>query len=135
MIVLILLITLMIFKERKSGSRINCHGKQNNEEAHPNDIFAINNKIVTDKIAELEQEILKLKKENNRTISQYEKNNSLTDEHNTNNNFGQVLNHNLFKEKNSNIINLYKQGAPKKEIAKILNKSIREVEMVINLAK
>ncbi|HZK56920.1 MAG TPA: hypothetical protein VFD17_01315, partial [Clostridia bacterium] len=134
-IALILLLILIIFRERKSNSRINYHGKQNKKGVYPNNTSVTDNKTIINKIAELEQEILKLGKENNRIVRQHEKNNFLIDEHDTNNDFEQVLNYNLFKEKNSNIINLYRQGAPKEEIAKVLNKSIREVEMVINLTK
>ena len=70
-------------------------------------------------------------------IKQYRKNNFLKSNGNDtdDNNFKQILNYNLFKEKNSAIIDLYKQGKPKEEIARILNKSIREIEMVISIVK
>lgn len=50
-------------------------------------------------------------------------------------NFNNLLNYNMFTKKNSDIIELYKSGISVEEIAKKLNKSIREVEMVIKLVK
>lgn len=135
-IILILSFILITLKEKKLHSRINYYGKQNEEKTCSNNISITDNKIIIDKIAKLELEILQLKKENNRIIQQHEKNNFLTNEDNLNDNsFKQVLNYNLFKEKNSAIIDLHRQGKPKEEIAKILNKSIRETEMVISLTK
>lgn len=135
-IISILLFVLIIFKEKKMNSRVNYYGKQNEGNIYSSNISVIDRETIIDKLAKLELEILKLKKENSRIVQQYEKNNFLTSKDNVNdNNFKQVLNYNFFKEKNSAIIDMHKQGKPKEEIAKILNKSIREVEMVINIAK
>lgn len=49
--------------------------------------------------------------------------------------FSQSLNYNLFLQRNSDIIHLYKEGNKAEDIAKNLNKSIREVEMVVKLIK
>ncbi len=50
-------------------------------------------------------------------------------------NFSQSLNYNMFIKKNDDIINLFNNGKSPDEIAKALNKSVREVEMVIKLIK
>ncbi|AKL95451.1 hypothetical protein CACET_c20030 [Clostridium aceticum] len=49
--------------------------------------------------------------------------------------FNHSLNYNKFVEKNKDIIDVYKENNNLEETAKILNKSIREVEMVIKLVK
>ncbi len=131
-IISMLLFILLIFKEKKLNSKIDYF----EEQSKGNMYFTVDNKPISDRITKLELEILKLKKENSKIIQQYEKNKFLMGKNNVdNNNFKQILNYNFFKEKNSAIIDMHKQGKPKEEIAKILNKSIREVEMVINIAK
>ncbi|SES68090.1 hypothetical protein SAMN05660297_00221 [Natronincola peptidivorans] len=54
---------------------------------------------------------------------------------NHNDNFKHLLNYNKFLKKNNDIINLFKQNKNLEEIARELNKSIREVEMVVKLVK
>lgn len=131
-----ILLIPIIFKQKKLNNEANYHKKQDNESIHYNNISMTDSETIIEKITELELEILKLKKENNRIIQQYNRNNHLIDNNNTSDNdFKQVLNYNFFKEKNGAVIDLYIQGKPKEEIAKTLNKSIREVEMVINLVK
>ncbi|KAB3531355.1 DUF6115 domain-containing protein [Alkaliphilus serpentinus] len=49
--------------------------------------------------------------------------------------FNQKFNYNLFTQRNHDIIELHQQGLRAEEIAKKLNKSIREIEMVIKLTK
>ncbi len=132
----VILLISIIFKQKKLNNETNYHKKQDNESIHYNNISMTDSKTIIEKITELELEILKLKKENNRIIQQYNRNNHLIDNNNTSDNdFKQVLNYNFFKEKNGAVIDLYIQGKPKEEIAKTLNKSIREIEMVINLVK
>lgn len=53
----------------------------------------------------------------------------------TNQNFDNVLNYNQFLRKNKAIVDLYKHNKTPEEIAQTLNKSIREVEMIIRLIK
>ncbi|AOY77291.1 hypothetical protein [Clostridium formicaceticum] len=63
----------------------------------------------------------------NCTVSTYEANDH---EH-----FNHILNYNKFLQKNKDIIELYKETNNLEEIARKLNKSIREVEMVVKLVK
>lgn len=49
--------------------------------------------------------------------------------------FDQVLNQSLFAQKNQEVLTRYEQGMSPKEIARSLDKSLREVEMVISLGK
>ncbi len=49
--------------------------------------------------------------------------------------FDQVLNQSLFAQKNEEVLTRYEQGMDPKEIARSLDKSLREVEMVIALGK
>ncbi|KAB3535853.1 hypothetical protein F8154_04880 [Alkaliphilus pronyensis] len=49
--------------------------------------------------------------------------------------FNQKLNYNIFTQKNTDIIRLHQEGNSPDEIARKLNKSIREIEMVIKLVK
>ncbi|MBM7613688.1 helix-turn-helix transcriptional regulator [Alkaliphilus hydrothermalis] len=50
-------------------------------------------------------------------------------------NFDQSLNYNMFVQKNNDILKLHREGKSLEEIARRLNKSVREVEMVIKLIK
>lgn len=135
-IIPIILLIPVILRQKKLNNEVDCYKKQDNENVCCNNISIIDSKTIIEKITKLELEILKLKRENNRIIQQYNRNNPLINNNNTSdNNFKQVLNYNFFKEKNGAVIDLYMQGKPKEEIAKVLNKSIREVEMVINLVK
>lgn len=85
----------------------------------------IENEIMLKKIANLEKEIENLKQSNT----------DLTEKRDTYTNFKPMLNYNMFKERNKTIIDLYSKGNSKEEIAKIMNKSVREVEMIVKLAK
>ncbi len=49
--------------------------------------------------------------------------------------FDQLLNYNRFTKKNERIIQLYQSGETPESIARKLEKSLREVEMVIKLIK
>lgn len=69
----------------------------------------------------LRQENFNLMKENNTEIPSDD--------------FGYLLNYNKFLQKNKDIIALLKKNRTPEDIAKELNKSIREVEMVLKLAK
>lgn len=69
----------------------------------------------------LRQENFNLMKENNTEIPSDD--------------FGYLLNYNKFMQKNKDIIALLKKNKTPEDIAKELNKSIREVEMVLKLAK
>ncbi|HZJ77024.1 MAG TPA: hypothetical protein VFC70_04875 [Oscillospiraceae bacterium] len=127
-----LLFILLIFKEKKLNSKIDYFRKQ----SEGNMYLSVDNKIILDKIAKLESDVLKLRGENSKIIRQYEKDNLLTGKNDvSDNNFKQILNYNFFKEKNSDIIDMHKQGKSREEIARISNKSIREIEMIINIAK
>jgi len=49
--------------------------------------------------------------------------------------FNQSLNYSMFLQRNNDIIQLYNEDTKIEDIAKKLNKSIREIEMVIKLIK
>lgn len=136
-IVLIPLVLSFIVKEKKTNnSRVNYYEKQNEENIISDKISIMESKIIMEKMTKLELEVLELKKENSKIIEQYKKSN-LPENKNIlrDNNFKQALNYNVFKERNNDIIDLHRQGKSKEEIAKTLNKSIREIEMIINLLK
>ncbi|SDK46385.1 hypothetical protein [Natronincola ferrireducens] len=99
------------------------------------------NQKTIDEINRLKLEIRELKKhvktmEN--LIEEHKKDDSLQNE-NFNNmeeeNFNYLLNYNKFIHKNKDVIELFKNNKTPEEIARILNKSIREVEMVTKLVK
>lgn len=132
-IIIFLFIILLLVNRKRSYNKIKSieMTKKHNQK---NDInFKMEIETIFKRIQSLEQEVLQLKQENNILIEEF-KNNILSKENNLkNNNFKPILNYNLFKERNNIIIDLYKAGKTKEEIAKVLNKSIREIEMVIKL--
>lgn len=135
-VISILLFVLITFKEKELNDKIDHCGEQSSENIYPNNISMTDGKAIIDGIAKLELEILKLRKENSEMAQRYKESNLPVNEDNVgNNNFRQILNYNFFKEKNGAVIDLYRQGKSEGEIAKVLNKSIREVEMVVNLVK
>ncbi|MBN4067781.1 MAG: hypothetical protein COA82_05205 [Alkaliphilus sp.] len=52
-----------------------------------------------------------------------------------NNSFNNTLKYQLFEKKNEKVIELHKSGLEIASIAKMLNKSYREVEMIVKLLK
>lgn len=153
----ILLFMLILFKGKQLENKIDEYNKYSEansifkERSYSNNGPLSNNflkdkKIIMDRITALELEVLRIKNDNNKMAKQYEEKNFIPSENNlgannlninnlSDSNFKHVLNYKFFKEKNNDIINLYEQGRAIEEIAKVLNKSIREVEMVINLIK
>lgn len=134
-ILILPIIMSLILREKRidEGNRYhenkNGYNQLNNEQK-------IQTMILLDRLNKLEEEVSKLKDENTALKEEYSKKSVLFDESPiSSDKFKPILNYNLFKEKNSKIIDLYEKGKTKEEIAKILNKSIREVEMVISLVK
>lgn len=136
---IILIVPLLVFfiiKNKRNYNKLESYKKDEKYSFEINKGSKVENEIIVERIKRLEHEVLLLKQENNRIIEEYRKNNNLINQNNLkNNSFKPVLNYNLFKEKNSTIIDLYEKGISKEEIAKVLNKSIREIDMVIKLAK
>ncbi|MBU5677444.1 hypothetical protein KQI88_13560 [Alkaliphilus sp. MSJ-5] len=125
-----------ILKNKRNYNKLEFYKKEGKYSSEINKGSKVENEIIVERIKRLEQEVLILKQENNRIIEEHRKNNNLINQNNLkNNSFKPVLNYNLFKEKNSTIIDLYEKGISKEEIAKVLNKSIREIDMVIKLVK
>lgn len=108
-------------------------------------ISALNAKkihIISQSIEELHDELLKFKKDNKRlenklnsfmlkhekTLKEFSKEKEELNKINNNKQYGDFL------SKNKDIIDLYKQGYSSKEIAKQLNKSYREIDMILNIA-
>jgi len=135
-ILIISYIISIIFKQKSTHNKFEYHKKKGKYNEKKYIDSKIENEIILEKIKRLEQEVLQLKQENNILAQEYKKNNILLNENKLkNSSFKPILNYNLFKEKNNTIIDLYKKGKSKEEIAKTLNKSIREIEMVIRLVK
>ncbi len=125
-----------ILKNKRNYNKLEFYKKEEKCSSEINKGSKVENEIIVERIKRLEQEVFILKQENNRIIEEHRKNNNLINQNNLkNNSFKPVLNYNLFKEKNSTIIDLYEKGISKEEIAKVLNKSIREIDMVIKLVK
>ncbi|QUH20809.1 hypothetical protein [Alkaliphilus sp. B6464] len=130
------LIISFILKNKRNHNKLEFYKKEEKYSSEINKGFKVENEIIVERIKRLEQEVLILKQENNRIIEEHRKNSNLINQNNLkNNSFKPVLNYNLFKEKNSTIIDLHEKGISKEEIAKVLNKSIREIDMVIKLVK
>lgn len=139
LIICIFLFVLIIFKDKKLRDRLIYLEEKNRDRAYLDKTskLDLDNSFIIDKITELELEILKLRTENKRMAHRYEDGQRLDGEKEdgANKNFKNILNYNFFEDRNRDIIKLYKAGRPKEDIAKSLNKSIREVEMIINLVK
>jgi len=133
-ILIISIVLSFIFKDKANYNRTEYQQKQNKNNREINIDSKVENKVIFEKIKKLEQEVLELKQEINILSKENKENKILLNENNRKDrSFKPILNYNLFKEKNSVIIDLYKKGKSKEEMAKILNKSIREIEMVISL--
>jgi len=133
-ILIISIVLSFIFKDKANYNRTEYQQKQNKNNRQINIDSKVENKVIFEKIKKLEQEVLELQQEINILSKENKENNILLNENNRKDrSFKPILNYNLFKEKNSVIIDLYKKGKSKEEMAKILNKSIREIEMVISL--
>lgn len=90
-------------------------------------------------ISDMRSDILQVKNDILNLFELYNKNNKtnalgniVVDEEEP---FNQMLNYNMFIQRNNNIIQLYQEGDTPDVIARKLNKSVREVEMVIKLVK
>jgi len=137
-ILIISIVLSFIFKDKANYNRTEYQQKQNKNNREINIDSKVENKVIFEKIKKIEQEVLELKQEVLELKQEInilsKENNILLNENNPKDrSFKPILNYNLFKEKNSVIIDLYKKGKSKEEMAKILNKSIREIEMVISL--
>lgn len=95
-----------------------------------------NDKIIIE-IAELREKVTDLTsavQEMNRPLEE-EKTGENQVLESTGDNFNHLLNYNQFLNKNKPIVDLFKQNKTSEEIAKTLNKSVREIEMVLKLIK
>lgn len=88
-------------------------------------------------LEEIQEELIQLKKEqkqmNHRMASYFKKRE--TEEKEKDEPFDQVLNYSLFAQKNEEVLARFEKGMDPREIARELDKSVREVDMVIKLAK
>ncbi len=88
-------------------------------------------------LEEIQEELIQLKKEqkqmNHRMASYFKK--TETEEKEKEEPFDQVLNYSLFAQKNEEVLARFEKGMDPREIARELDKSVREVDMVIKLAK
>ncbi|WP_026476030.1 DUF6115 domain-containing protein [Alkaliphilus transvaalensis] len=107
-------------------------GNQNNN-YNPQD--SINQEKMIKGINALNQEIVSIKDELSRLRQLPHRVEESIDPNHQWENFEHSLNYNLFMQKNKDIISLYQKGKSKEEIARSLNKSVREVEMVIKMIK
>lgn len=90
-------------------------------------------------LEEIQEELIQLKKEqkqmNHRMASYFKKAETEKKEPEKEEPFDQVLNYSLFAQKNEEVLARFEKGMDPKEIARELDKSVREVDMVIKLAK
>ncbi len=129
---LVVIIIVLIRKKAKKTKKYPIKGKHHDLGISTDN--KIENSILLERIRRLEYEVSKLKEDNDEFIRKNET--ILKEKDNINTfNFKPVLNYNMFKEKNRDIIHLYNKGMSQEDIAKSLNKSVREIEMVIKLIK
>ncbi|MGV8146376.1 MAG: hypothetical protein ACLKAK_01840 [Alkaliphilus sp.] len=124
---------ILIIKENRfyNKQNTNNHSKQNNYNVRK-EIATINNEI--GQLAENVELILKsinLLKTKQDHIEGIE--NEILEEKNSS--FNNTLKYQMFEKKNEKVIYLYKSGITVEEIAEKLNKSYREVEMIVKLLK
>lgn len=100
------------------------------------ELFKKGNEMTIFEIEGLKKEVIYLRKviqENNLLLKNHNIK-SIEDEVD-NKDFKHILNYNQFVNKNKSIIDLFNQNKSSEEIAKLLDKSVREIEMVIKLIK
>jgi len=104
---------------------------KNNELLIKDEIKKINNEInfLKENIKTNNEEIINIIKHENFNIKEKSDNQVVPED------FGNLLNYNKFLQKNKDIITLLRKNKTAEDIAKELNKSIREVEMVLKLVK
>ncbi|SNR89263.1 hypothetical protein SAMN05446037_1001265 [Anaerovirgula multivorans] len=131
----------LIFKKKENDSieeYILASGNSNQEEINlSRDLFKEGNDKIVIEIEQLRKEVTNLThviQEVYLLLEEQKNDENLTVESNSEN-FNHLLNYNQFLNKNKPIIDLSKQNKTSEEIAKILNKSVREIEMVIKLIK
>ena len=93
------------------------------------EVEIINNKI--EQLAQNVELILESTVSSEETKNMIEKPTTQQD----NNSFNNTLKYQLFEKKNEKVIELHKSGLEIANIAKMLNKSYREVEMIVKLLK
>lgn len=142
-ILIVIATFFLVFFSKKNDSMddylINSFGHDKEYLSVLKNTIAEDHKTLLNEAKMLREEIIYLKKLVEEIHSYLEKNveNNINsdDEENLTKNFKYLLNYNQFVNKNKDIIDLNKQNKSPEEIARLLNKSIREVEMVINLIR
>lgn len=131
----------LIFKKKENDSieeYILASGNSNQEEINlSRDLLMKGNDKIAIEIEQLRKEVTDLThviQEVHLLLEEQKNDENQTVESNSEN-FNHLLNYNQFLNKNKPIIDLSKQNKTSEEIAKILNKSVREIEMVIKLIK
>lgn len=142
-VVLIALALVILFKKGKEEPTKNTEQRTEITRTEEQGREALNAKKIYRMARELEdiqEELIQLKKEQkqlNHRMENYIKTNENQREQKVKEEqpFEQVLNYSLFAQKNQEVLQRFEEGMSPKEIAKVLDKSLREVEMVIKLAK
>lgn|GEM_PF-3662986 len=140
-VILIAVALVILFKKGKEESSNNPEGGSEVTRTEEQGREALNAKKIYRMARELEdiqEELIQLKKEQkqmNHRMENYVRSQEFEKETEKEQPFEQVLNYSLFAQKNDEVLQRYEAGMSPKEIAKELDKSLREVDMVIKLAK
>lgn len=136
-LVLIAVALVILFKKGKEESPGNSEGRPEIIRTEEQGREALNAKKIyrmTRELEDIQEELIQMKKEQ-KQLSHRMENYFKAKETEKEQPFEQVLNYSLFAQKNEEVLGRYEKGMAPKEIARDLDKSLREVDMVIKLAK
>ena len=134
--VLLLLIVVYMIKDFKfrAKNREQIYRQKNEYGYRENKI--VEDRILLERIKQLEYEVMEMKSNNRKVTKKNFNDKALSEKTDIDEDeFKTILNYKIFRDKNKDILDLYDKGFSKESIAKKLNRSIREVEMVINLSR
>jgi len=136
-LILIAAALVILFKKGKEDAPSKTEGGPEVARTEEQGREALNAKKIyrmTRELEDIQEELIQLKKEH-KQLSHRMENYVKSKETEKEPPFEQVLNYNLFAQKNEEVLTRFDGGMDPKEIARELGKSLREVEMVIKLAK
>lgn len=134
--VLLLLITIYMIKDFKFRAKNREQIYRQGNAYNYRESKIAEDRILLERIKQLEYEVMELKSTSRNVTKENFNDETLSEEKDIDENeFKTILNYKILKDKNKDILDLYDKGFSKESIAKNLNRSIREVEMVINLIR
>jgi len=140
-VILIAAALMILFKKEKEEPFSNTQRESEIQKTEEQGREALNAKKIyrmTRDLEDIQEELIQLKKEQkqqNLRMENYIKSKEAELEPEPEQPFEQVLNYNLFAQKNEEVLKRFEAGMDPREIARELDKSLREVEMVVKLAK